>query len=93
MATEFLNTQDAVLPDGTHIPFRTKGSVNHMVPGPISKEYIRGMLNRIFYAGKIAYQSVDEKGKKRRRGDVHETFQGKHPALIEESVFEEVQEI
>ena len=90
---EFLNSQDAVMPDGTHIPFRTKGLPNHNEPGPISRDYIRGILNRVFYAGKIAYQGVDEKGNKRRRGDAQETFKGKHPALIEETVFEEVQEI
>jgi hypothetical protein len=57
---EFLNSQDAVMPDGAHIPFRTKGLPNHNEPGPISRDYIRGILNRIFYAGKIAYQGVDE---------------------------------
>ena len=81
------------MPDGSHLPFRTKGSPVNKEPGPISRDYIRGMLNRIFFAGKIAYQGVDEKGNKRRRGDSQETFEGKHPALIEESLFEEVQEI
>lgn len=90
---EFLNAQDAVMPDGSRLPFRTKGSPVSKEPGPISRDYIRGMLNRIFYAGKIAYQGVDEKGKKRRRGDAQETFKGKHPALIDEVLFEEVQEI
>jgi hypothetical protein len=32
-------------------------------------------------------------GNKRRRGDAQETFKGKHSALIDETLFDKVQEI
>jgi hypothetical protein len=90
---QILNEKEIQLPDGQVIHFRTKGNLNRLKPGPMAKDTVRGMLLRIFYAGKIAYYGTDESGKKRRRSDLLELYEGKHPALITEETFQAVQEI
>lgn len=89
----FLNQQELMGKDGEIIHFRTKGTPNRLKPGPMARDTVRGMLLRIFYAGKIAYYGTDETGQKRRRSDLFEVYQGKHPALISEETFQNVQEI
>ncbi len=89
----FLNAQEIPLQDGSVIHYRTKGTPNRLEPGPMARDTIRGMLLRIFYAGKIAYYGTDDLGKKRRRSDLLELFDGKHPALVSEETFYAVQEI
>ena len=85
---EKLNADGLELPDGRHIPFRTKGIPGRFPPGPFSKESIRDMLQRRFYTRVVVYYGVDEKGRRRKRGDFQAIFPGKHPALISGEYFE-----
>ena len=90
---EFLNKCPINLESGDVLQFRTKGTPNRLAPGPLAKDTVRGILLRIFYTGKIAYYGTDEKGTKRRRKDLLELYDGKHPALVDMDQFNEVQSI
>lgn len=93
MIAEELNKIELRQEDGTIFHFRTKGVPGHFPPGPISKDSVRDGLQRVFYAGKIPYYGRDEKGVRRDRGNILETYQGKHVALIEDTIFSKVQEL
>jgi site-specific DNA recombinase len=90
---EYLNNYVFTSEKGETIHFRTKGTPNRLIPGPMAKDNIRGILLRIFYTGKIAYYGTKENGTKRRRKELLELYDGKHPALISEEQFKDVQEI
>jgi site-specific DNA recombinase len=79
--------------DGTIMHGRTKGVLGVFDPGPFSKDGVRDMTQRVFYAGKIPYYGRDEKGQRRDRFNILETYQGKHPALVDEATFVKVQEL
>jgi hypothetical protein len=93
MIAQELSSIELHLADGTINHFRTKGVPGMFEPGTISKDAIRDMLQRVFYAGKIPYYGRDEKGLRRDRGNILETYPGKHAALVDESVFIQVQEM
>ncbi len=88
-----LNEARHVLPDGTEVQVRHKGVVGRIPPGKFSKDTVRGMLSRVFYAGKIPYFSVTPAGKSRKRQGPEAVFPGQHPALIDELSFAKVQEL
>ncbi len=88
-----LNSIELRKEDGTLFHYRTKGVPGKFEPGPISKDAIRDMLQRVFYAGKIPYFGRDDKGLRRDRSNALETYPGKHTALVDESVFTQVQEL
>jgi site-specific DNA recombinase len=88
-----LNSIELRKEDGTLFHYRTKGVPGKFEPGPISKDAIRDMLQRVFYAGKIPYYGRDDKGLRRDRSNALETYPGKHTALVDESVFTQVQEL
>jgi hypothetical protein len=90
IATRF-NQETFTLPDGTTVPFRSKGRTPATC-GPLSVDTIRNILIRRFYTGVIAYYGVDDNGQKRRREDISEWYPGRHPILIEEALFEKVQQ-
>jgi hypothetical protein len=81
------------LPDGTVVALRQKGHAGHLHKGPFSKEVVRNILGRITYLGKIAYIGTDEKGKFRSRKPPIEIYQGQHPALVSQELFDKVTEL
>ncbi len=85
---ETLNASGLDLPDGRHIPFRTKGRPGRSAPGCFSKEAVRELLQRRFYTGVVVYYGTDDKGRKRKRGNAQAVFPGEHPALVSEADFE-----
>jgi site-specific DNA recombinase len=89
---EQLNEYSAYINGYTH-KFRTKGAPGRTSPGPMSKDAVRSILMRVFYTGQIAYYGADSSGKKRRRSDCLETYPGTHPALVDISIFEKVQNL
>jgi site-specific DNA recombinase len=88
---EKLSASGLSLPDGRYVPFRTKGLPGRFPPRPFGKESVRAMLQRRFYTGVVVYYGVDERGRKRKRGDFQALFPGKHPALVSVEDFERVQ--
>lgn len=86
-----LNQASYQLPDGTCVPYRTKGKPGQQ-PGVLSTDAIRTMLIRRFYTGLVPYYGVDETtGRKRRREDAASWHPGQHPPLVDAEVFEAVQ--
>lgn len=90
---EKLNAYRYQLPDGTVVPFRTKGRPGRSTPGPFSKDGVRDLLTRVFYTGFVPYFGLNEKGQKRKRYDAASLHPGRHPALIDQTTFEQAQEI
>ena len=79
---ERLNQEPLKLSTGQEIHFRTKGLPGRWPPGPFGKESIREILQRRFYTGVVVYYGTDEKGHKRKRGNITAIFPGQHPALL-----------
>lgn len=84
---EQLNQTTFIGPDGTEQPYRQRSIRGRKEPGPFTKDFVRGILNQIFYTGKVPYFGI---AKPRR---LQALYPGKHPALISEDVFQETQEI
>jgi len=87
-----LNETYHELPNGTQLPLRHRGAPGRTQPGNFSTDYIRGILGRVFYTGKVPYYSVDKNGKSRKRKPP-ELFDGKHQAIIDEITFYRVQSL
>ena len=85
-----LNSSHHQLSDGTHLTLRHRGAPGRTEPGKFSASYVRGVLGRVFYTGKVPYYSVDNNGKSRKRKKPH-LFEGKHQAIIDDKTFSEVQ--
>jgi hypothetical protein len=47
-----------------------------------TKDFVRGLLTRVLYTGKIAYYG---KGRKRK---IESVYPGRHPALISDETFQ-----
>ncbi len=87
-----LNTAKFTLPDGTQVPFRTKGKIGGL-PATISRDAVRALLTRPFYIGLVPYGGVDEEGKRRRRKEVRDWHPGQQPTLVGNEIFDRVQEL
>lgn len=85
-----LNSSYHQLPDGTQLPLRHRGAPGRTQPGKFSASYVRGILGRVFYTGKVPYYGLDENGKSRKRKQP-KLFPGKHQAIIDDKTFYEVQ--
>ncbi len=81
------------LPDGTVIHFRKRGVLNFTTPGPISKDMMREVLQKVFYTGYVPYYGNQADGRKHRRDSVPELHPGQHPALIDLDTFQRVQDL
>jgi site-specific DNA recombinase len=84
---EKLNQMKFTLPDGSERTYRQKGIRGRKGPGVFTKDFIRGLLTRVLYTGKIAYYG---RGRKRK---IEALFPGKHPALISEETFQQLMEL
>ncbi len=84
---EQINHQVFTLSDGSKRHFRQRSTPGQKEPGALRRDFARGVLTNIFYTGKVAYYSVQ---KPRRLQGV---FPGKHPALVTETVFQQVAEL
>ena len=92
--TTELNTCTVYLPNGNAVSLRQKGTPGRTLPGPFTRDMIRGMLTNPFYTGKVPYYGAGRNGKgPRRRGNVDAVHQGLHPVLIDDDLFERVQEL
>ena len=84
---EKLNQLRFTLPDGSERAYRSKGIPGGKNPGPFTKDFVRGLLTRVLYTGKIAYYG---RGRKRK---IEALYPGKHPALISEETFQALQDL
>jgi len=87
---ERLNSHEHTLEDGTVVHFRTKGVPGRFPPGRFGKDSVRELLQHPFYTGKVPYYGRDERGRKRKRGNPIALYDGQHPALVSDELFEEV---
>lgn len=93
---ERLNAYELTLSNGYSVKVRQRGHPGYSEPGPFTRDYVRDMLKRVFYTGKLPYKSTKELGGRRtKRSDLRqmEIFDGKHPVLISQDDFEKVQEL
>jgi site-specific DNA recombinase len=90
---ERLNSHEHALPDGTKTHFRTKGRPGRFPPGRFTKDSIRHLLQRPFYAGLVPYYGKDSEGRKRKRRDAAAIFPGQHEPLITEEEFRQAQDL
>ncbi|RLC56548.1 MAG: hypothetical protein DRI80_16130 [Chloroflexota bacterium] len=90
---ERLNGYEHTLPDGTVVHLRTKGRPGRFPPGRFTKDNVRHLLQRPFYAGLIPYYGKDAQGRKRKRGQVTALFPGQHAPLISAEDFEKAREL
>ncbi len=88
-----LNTTPHQLSEGVFCALRTKGVPGRSEPGKFSKDFVRGLLTRVFYTGQVPYYGKDAAGKARRRQPPLALYPGQHPALIEPAAFAKVQEL
>lgn len=79
---EKLNGMKFTLPDGSEQAYRQKGIRGRKGPGAFTKDFVRGLLTRVLYTGKVAYYG---QGRKRK---IEALYPGKHPALISEETFQ-----
>ncbi|MDP2974656.1 MAG: recombinase family protein [Anaerolineales bacterium] len=90
---EMLNQTTLQLNDGSEVPLRQKGRKGYTPPGPFGRDTIRDMIHRLAYTGKLPYQGMDEAGHHRKRCPPKEVFEGNHPALIGQELFDQVQNV
>jgi DNA invertase Pin-like site-specific DNA recombinase len=89
-----LNAHYDVLPDGKLLKLRHKGTLGKTSPGMFSKDTVRVMLTNVFYTGKVPYYGVDDQGRRQKRqSGLAAIYPGKHPALVDETIFEKAQEL
>ena len=88
-----LNQLKISIPNGKIIEVRQRGAPGRTPPGPFSRDIIRDMLKRIAYTGKLAYRGIDKNGVHKKRTEPQLLFEGQHPALITEDIYQEAQEI
>lgn len=88
-----LNQTTLQLNDGSEVPLRQKGRKGYTPPGPFGRDTIRDMIHRLAYTGKLPYQGMDEAGHHRKRCPPKEVFEGNHPALIDQELFDQVQNV
>ncbi|HEY3345444.1 MAG TPA: recombinase family protein, partial [Anaerolineaceae bacterium] len=91
-----LNHYTLVLPNSYSVALRQRGHPGYSLPGPFTRDYIRDIMNRIFYTGKLPYLSSKKLGGLRtKRSDLRsmELFDGQHPPLVSEEEFRRAQEL
>lgn len=85
---EFVNESSYTLEDGAEIRYRQRGKRGKPnAKREFTKEFVRSVLNNIFYTGQVAYFS----GQKRRI--LKEVYPGKHPSIVSQETFQKVQEV
>lgn len=88
LIAELLNSATFTLPDGSEQRYHQKGIPGRESPRTFGKDFMRGLINQIFYAGKIPYY-----GKNNERRVLEAVFEGRHPAIITEEEYRLTQEI
>ena len=93
MIADELNRMVVTLPDGRTVKLRQKGHRGRSRPGAFSRDVVRDMLKRVFYTGKVPYYGRRADGKSRKRDKPQALYPGRHPAIVDEETFQQVQEL
>jgi DNA invertase Pin-like site-specific DNA recombinase len=72
-------------------PRRRAHQVQRFGPPVFQKDGVRDMLLRPFYTGLVPYYGVNERGQKRKRQNAVALYPGKHPALVPQDLYDQVQ--
>lgn len=92
--TDMLNQYECLLEDGRHVKFRNKNMLKRAeAEGCFTKDSLRGLLQRVFYIGKVPYYGPKPNGKKRKRIDYVEIYPGQHQAIVDEETYRRVQDV
>jgi DNA invertase Pin-like site-specific DNA recombinase len=83
---EMVNQRGVTLTDGTYQNFRQRSTAGQKDPGPLTKDFVRGLLMNVFYTGKVPYYCNHKR-------QPQSLFHGLHPVLISETDFQKVQEL
>src|SRR5512147_1100552 len=65
--TDALQAYEHRLVNGEVVHFRKRGTLNYTPPGPITKDVVRELLQKVFYTGQVPYYSSQPDGRKHRR--------------------------
>lgn len=90
---ERLNDFEITTENGSLLPVRQRGAPGRTEPRPFTRDVVRDMLNRISYTGKLAYKGTTQDGTHKKRQKPIKLFDGKHPALVSESLYFQAREI
>lgn len=86
-----LNVRMHTLPNGTQIPFRTKGIPGRTRPGRFTDDAVRYLLTNSYYCGLVGYGGVKSDGSKQRKPV--EQFESRQGALVDKQTWNLCQEI
>ncbi len=93
MIAKKLSQYKITLPNGNEVQIRQKGRKGYSNPGVFSRDTIRDILQRVAYTGKLPLVGVDDNGKYRSRKPPLAVFEGLHPALITQEMFDQAAKI
>jgi DNA invertase Pin-like site-specific DNA recombinase len=83
---ELVNKSNFTLADGTEIRYRQRGKPGKSITHDLNKDFVRSLLNNIFYTGQVPYYS-------NKRRVLKAIYQGKHQALISQETFQKIKEV
>ena len=83
---ELINGSSFTLADGTEIHYRQRGKTGKSITHDLNKDFVRSLLNNIFYTGQVPYYS-------NKRRVLKAVYPGKHPALISQETFQKIKEV
>jgi site-specific DNA recombinase len=83
---EFINDSRFTLADGTEVHYQQRGIPGRTTRRELTKEFVRSVLNNIFYTGQVPYYSNTKRTLKA-------LYPGKHPALVSLETFQKAQEV
>ncbi len=72
-------------------PRRRVCDVRRFGPPIFQKETVRDMLIRVFYTGVVPYYGTRKDGQKRKRHDPVALYPGRHPPLVPQDLYDQVQ--
>ena len=83
---ELVNESSFTSADGTEIHYRQRGKPGSLTTHALNKDFVRSLLNNIFYTGQVPYYS-------NKRRVLKAVYPGKHQALVSQETFQKVKEV
>ncbi|MBI5964037.1 MAG: recombinase family protein [Chloroflexi bacterium] len=83
---ELVNKSSFTLADGTEIHYRQRGKPGKSITHDLNKDFVRSLLNNIFYTGQVPYYS-------NKRRVLKAVYPGKHQAIISQETFQRIKEV
>ena len=83
---ELVNESSFTPADGTEIHYRQRGKPGSLTTHALNKDFVRSLLNNIFYTGQVPYYS-------NKRRVLKAVYPGKNQALVSQENFQKVKEV